>query len=59
LWVMNLIFQTWAHIKKDLLIYEIPLAQIKEKKMNIPTDAIVVTIALVVGFIYFKMKKKD
>jgi len=56
---MNLIFQTWAHIKKDLLIYEIPLAQIKEKKMNIPTDAIVVTIALVVGFIYFKMKKKD
>jgi len=35
------------------------LAQIREKKMNIPTDAIVVTIALVVGFIYFKMKKKD
>ena len=31
---MNLIFQTWAHIKKDLLIYEIPLAQIKESKMN-------------------------
>jgi len=24
-----LISQTWAHIKKDLLIYETPLAQIK------------------------------
>ena len=26
--------------------------------MNIPTDAIVMTIALVAGFIFFKMKKK-
>ena len=34
---MNLIFQTWAHIKKDLLIYEAPLAQIegKENEKNI------------------------
>jgi hypothetical protein len=31
---MNLIFQTWAHIKKDLLIYETPLAQIMEFKMK-------------------------
>ena len=31
---MNLIFQTWAHIKKDLLIYEAPLAHIKENKMK-------------------------
>ena len=31
---MNLIFQTWAHIKKDLLIYETPLAQIKDNKMK-------------------------
>ena len=31
LWVMNLIFQTWAHIKKDLLIYETPLVKIKDK----------------------------
>ena len=28
---MNLIFQTWAHIKKDLLIYETPLVKIKDK----------------------------
>ena len=29
----------------------------KGNEMNIPTDAIVMTIALVVGFIFFKMKK--
>ena len=26
--------------------------------MNIPTDAIVMTIALIVGFIYFRTQKK-
>tara|TARA_Y100001935_G_C17265212_1_gene488774 strand:+ start:201 stop:320 length:120 start_codon:yes stop_codon:yes gene_type:complete len=26
--------------------------------MNIPTDAIVMTIALIVGFIYFRAQKK-
>ena len=26
--------------------------------MNIPTDALVMTIVLIVGFIYFKMQKK-
>ena len=31
---MNLIFQTWAHIKKDLLIYETPLGQINENEMK-------------------------
>ena len=27
--------------------------------MNIPTDAIVMTMALVAGFIYFKMQKEN
>lgn len=27
--------------------------------MNIPTDAIVMTMALIVGFIYFKMQKEN
>ena len=27
--------------------------------MNIPTDAIVMTVALIVGFIYFKMQKEN
>jgi len=27
--------------------------------MNIPIDAIVMTVVLVAGFIYFKMQKKD
>ena len=27
--------------------------------MNIPTDAIVMTVVLIAGFIYFKMKKED
>jgi len=26
--------------------------------MNIPTDAIVMTVALIAGFIYFKMQKE-
>jgi|TARA_B100001996_G_scaffold350955_1_gene310665 hypothetical protein len=26
--------------------------------MNIPTDALVMTVVLIVGFIYFKMQKK-
>jgi len=26
--------------------------------MNIPTDALVMTIALIVGFIYFRMQKQ-
>ena len=31
---------------------------VKEIIMNIPTDAIVMTIALIVGFIYFRAQKK-
>ena len=27
--------------------------------MNIPTDAIVMTVVLIAGFIYFKMQKED
>ena len=27
--------------------------------MNIPTDAIVMTVVLIVAFIYFKMQKDD
>ena len=27
--------------------------------MNIPTDAIVMTVVLIAGFIYFKMEKED
>jgi len=27
--------------------------------MNIPTDAIVMTVALIAGFIYFKMQKEN
>ena len=27
--------------------------------MNIPTDAIVMTVVLFAGFIYFKMQKED
>ena len=27
--------------------------------MNIPTDAIVMTVVLITGFIYFKMLKED
>jgi len=32
--VMNLIFQTWAHIKKDLSIYETPLACYKKHSVK-------------------------
>tara|TARA_Y100001970_G_scaffold199850_1_gene243060 strand:+ start:454 stop:600 length:147 start_codon:yes stop_codon:yes gene_type:complete len=31
---------------------------VKEIIMNIPTDAIVITIALIAGFIYFRTQKK-
>ena len=27
--------------------------------MNIPTDAIVMTVVLIAGFIYFRMQKED
>ena len=27
--------------------------------MNIPTDAIVMTVVLIAGFIYFKLQKED
>jgi hypothetical protein len=46
---MNLIFQTWAHIKKDLLIYETPLAQIKENRMNEKLKILISALFAVAG----------